>query len=449
MLQYYRDRIEKFTISNIVKGIFLTIVSFLWGLISHQLTKMFNTWLERVYDKLVTTVTIKSSSIVYYDIIEYLCKYNIIDNLNNFTYSNGKWGYESVRRNIGYGFHKFNYKGVTFNVAITNGNPNNPSPNKVNTVDDMITIKAIGKHRDVIDDFIQNIVADNKKISKGSLVLNKISRERIETEPLQNKRSADTLYIDDNVKNEVIRLITEFRGNEDWYIQNGIPYKLSFLLYGPPGTGKTSFVKVIASMFDYAINYLSASNLDYVANISSNLSRDSILLIEDIHGSEAISMDTSSNTNDKSSSPDGDVQYARKYSKYQLPDILNGLDGIVETPGRILFVTANDISKIEPAVLRPGRIDYKFEIGYLSLACFTKMCYKLIPYFEFKKGYDYTILPKQTASDLQADILSKLPVDKILKKYTTCEKSTSSGTPFVTYPPLSLAPEQIIVPINI
>ena len=40
-----------------------------------------------------------------------------------------------------------------------------------------------------------------------------------------------------------------------------------------------------------------------------------------------------------------------------LDDILNLWDGLKETPGRILGISSNHYDKLDPALIRPGRID--------------------------------------------------------------------------------------------
>ena len=50
--------------------------------------------------------------------------------------------------------------------------------------------------------------------------------------------------------------------------------------------------------------------------------------------------------------------------KITLSFILNILDGILETPGRILIMTSNYPEKLDSALLRPGRIDINLKVGY-------------------------------------------------------------------------------------
>jgi len=47
--------------------------------------------------------------------------------------------------------------------------------------------------------------------------------------------------------------------------------------------------------------------------------------------------------------------------------ILNLLDGILETPGRILIVTSNHPDKLDSAFIRPGRIDVNLMVGYCDI----------------------------------------------------------------------------------
>lgn len=48
-----------------------------------------------------------------------------------------------------------------------------------------------------------------------------------------------------------------------------------------------------------------------------------------------------------------------------LSGLLNVLDGVVDTPGRILIMTSNHPEKLDPALIRPGRIDKKLNLGYM------------------------------------------------------------------------------------
>lgn len=70
---------------------------------------------------------------------------------------------------------------------------------------------------------------------------------------------------------------------------------------------------------------------------------------------------------------DADDMFPTKFSKklassdkLSLSGLLNVLDGVVDSPGRILVMTSNHPEKLDPALIRPGRIDKKLKLGYMQ-----------------------------------------------------------------------------------
>jgi len=74
-------------------------------------------------------------------------------------------------------------------------------------------------------------------------------------------------------------------------------------------------------------------------------------------------MDTGS---DKDSKVNGPWKPTSKSDKLDLSGLLNVLDGVVDTPNRILVMTTNHPEKLDPALIRPGRIDKKLLLGYMA-----------------------------------------------------------------------------------
>ncbi|RHY15780.1 hypothetical protein DYB32_010726, partial [Aphanomyces invadans] len=52
--------------------------------------------------------------------------------------------------------------------------------------------------------------------------------------------------------------------------------------------------------------------------------------------------------------------------KLNLSGLLNVLDGVVDSPGRILIMTTNHPEKLDPALIRPGRVNKKVELGPIN-----------------------------------------------------------------------------------
>jgi len=47
-----------------------------------------------------------------------------------------------------------------------------------------------------------------------------------------------------------------------------------------------------------------------------------------------------------------------------LSGLLNALDGVSSREGRVLFLTTNHPDRLDPALIRPGRVDLKLELGH-------------------------------------------------------------------------------------
>jgi ATP-dependent 26S proteasome regulatory subunit len=53
--------------------------------------------------------------------------------------------------------------------------------------------------------------------------------------------------------------------------------------------------------------------------------------------------------------------------------LLNGLDGMLTPHGLITVMTCNDISALDPALIRAGRVDVKELLDYMDYVQFAKL----------------------------------------------------------------------------
>jgi ATP-dependent Zn protease len=178
------------------------------------------------------------------------------------------------------------------------------------------------------------------------------------------KRDFNTLFLNDNQKC-LLKDIKNFLKEEDEYIKYGQPYKLNFLLHGPPGTGKTSIIYTIASELNMDISVVSfGPKLDDVGLLQavSNLPENSILLLEDI---DALFI------NRKNS--------GESNSMVSFSCILNILDGMGRKHKMITFMTTNHLDRLDPALIRPGRIDKSLLFDYASIEQINSMFKHFFP----------------------------------------------------------------------
>lgn len=53
-------------------------------------------------------------------------------------------------------------------------------------------------------------------------------------------------------------------------------------------------------------------------------------------------------------------------NRVTLSGLLNALDGVASSEGRIVFMTTNYLERLDAALIRPGRVDLKEYIGYCT-----------------------------------------------------------------------------------
>jgi hypothetical protein len=77
-----------------------------------------------------------------------------------------------------------------------------------------------------------------------------------------------------------------------------------------------------------------------------------------------------------------DEQMKAKRTTITLSDLLNVLDGSVESPGRIIIFTTNHPERIDPALLRPGRVDLQIHFDMASRQVIADLykCYYDLPF---------------------------------------------------------------------
>jgi mitochondrial chaperone BCS1 len=97
-----------------------------------------------------------------------------------------------------------------------------------------------------------------------------------------------------------------------------------------------------------------------------------------------------------------------KRSKVTFSGLLNAIDGVAAGEGRLLFATTNHIQRLDPALIRPGRIDRKLFIGYASRRQAEQLFLRFFPKAERSWASDFADrvpLGKTTMSTLQTHLL--------------------------------------------
>lgn len=202
-------------------------------------------------------------------------------------------------------------------------------------------------------------------------------------------RPLSTVILDQDQKQDFLDDIKEYLHprTRRWYTNRGIPYRRGYLLHGPPGTGKTSLCFAAAGILGLKLYLLdlnsTALDEESLSLLFSELPRRCIILLEDIDSAGITKARTAGSAS--TSTPDTPVNDATpkdgsaeagsaaatektKKGGITLSGLLNVIDGVAASEGRILIMTTNHVEKLDPALLRPGRVDMKIAFGCTSEA---------------------------------------------------------------------------------
>lgn len=147
--------------------------------------------------------------------------------------------------------------------------------------------------------------------------------------------------------------------NPELFLRVGIVPPKGVLLYGPPGTGKTLLARAVASQLDCNfLKVVSSAIVDKYIGESARMIREMFAYARD-HEPCIIFMDEidaiGGRRFSEGTSADREIQRT-------LMELLNQMDGF-DTLGKVKIIMAtNRPDTLDPALMRPGRLDRKIEI---------------------------------------------------------------------------------------
>jgi mitochondrial chaperone BCS1 len=204
------------------------------------------------------------------------------------------------------------------------------------------------------------------------------------------KRPLDSVILPEGVADSVAADIAAFKRNQEWYRSFGLPYRRGYLFYGIPGSGKTSLISALASEFRMDLFVLNIATKgmddDRLAGMVQRIEPNSMILLEDV--------DTVAPKRDHGASQDG----------VTLSGLLNCIDGMLASDGCILFMTTNHVEKLDPALIRPGRVDMKIEFTAATISQVQRLYKRFFPNADEAEALDF------------ADTFGGLPMAEVQSK---------------------------------
>lgn len=241
----------------------------------------------------------------------------------------------------------------------------------------------------------------------------------------------DTMALEPEKKQEIIEDLVTFSKSKEFYARIGKAWKRGYLLYGPPGTGKSTMIAAMANLLNYDVYDLELTAVKDNTELRKLLietTSKSIIVIEDID----CSLDLTGQRKKKAEkSPDDekeklDKEISRKEpkeegsSKVTLSGLLNFIDGLWSACGgeRLIVFTTNYVEKLDPALIRRGRMDKHIELSYCSFRGFKVLAKNYLkvethPLFDtIQRLMEET---KITPADVAENLMPKSPSDNVEK----------------------------------
>ncbi len=385
MLELLNEWFASFTVfakSNpVVSGIVslwgLGVITFIFKKIPGQLWHMF-------VKQFTVRVVINGGDEAFINLMKWYQETGKSNNSRTLRLTNGK-GESKEILSAGYGNHYFWFNNLPFKLV-----RKKEEGGTTEKVRESIELITIGRSQDKLKRILEasNPFFDSTKMTKvyrwEHNLFWSLSHDQL-------VRSLDTVILPHKIKVNLVNHLKVFKADRDWYESHGIPYRTGLCLYGPPGTGKTSLVRSICGLDsrDLYILNLGCMTDEHLEEAMVSIKENAVVLIEDIDSFKAANKRI---TDDKVGID----------TSLTLSGILNAIDGVSGSNGRIIIITTNKLDAIDPALLRPGRVDLKLELGYLTKETAISAFISFFPEYKIPK---FRLREKLTPAEFQSIVM--------------------------------------------
>ena len=322
--------------------------------------------LEWCVSQITLSITVKDDDVAFVWVKEWLLEQKFLKRVRRVDLDTTLRSEQQLALIPAPGYHWFWWGKRPFRVAFSRSEDKRGwSVKRTET----LTFRTMGRRQAFLKAFVQQIAECHEQATGARSSLFAHDEYWVRVEGYRGRR-LESVILNAGEKERLVQDIEQFRASKERYGQLGVPYHRGYLFYGPPGTGKTSLVSALAARFGMCIYGVSLADFNdkSLMRAIQRVPTNSVVLFEDIDCMKAGKTRPDASERDKQLWPEkpGDETGSADRLGVTLSGLLNVLDGF-HAPENVLFVmTTNHIEALDPALLRPGRIDYRLLLSVAS-----------------------------------------------------------------------------------
>jgi mitochondrial chaperone BCS1 len=247
-----------------------------------------------------------------------------------------------------------------------------------------VTLTTIGRDRSVLE----RILREARTVQDRDVVpVHLWGGHGFQLIERRQRRALETIHLAAGLRDSIVEDAQRFISRRAWYVDRGIPHRRGYLFEGPPGTGKSSMALALAGALHRPIYIINPATVqdDNALQSAINQAGSAVVLIEDIDAVD-VSRERPAPAPAYTAAPalargagvPDSLPVAAERTGISTSGLLNAIDGVAARDGRILIITTNHAEKLDPALIRPGRVDMRCHFGPAgeaeAAAMFRRFC---------------------------------------------------------------------------